>query len=212
MIRVNLLVIHLLITGSASSGPTSIIGRRFVPWPAVTTTGAKGHDGVPSPDLTLPPKQIAPSAIVAASSESTDPKEATDKYNTAMLAVTTPTAMRPTNHNRSITYSLISMHHAMLRAAADAISAFGFASSLSVGLLTAKTHFRQLKPTIEAMKLYLEDTGISQEIGKGFTSKLFDNMVILWRIQKEYRDNNDLRDLAAKRNPGQLPNMEEASR
>jgi hypothetical protein len=107
---------------------------------------------------------------------------------------------------------LAAVHNAVVRAAADTISTFGFASSLSVGLLRAKAHFRMLQPTVDSMKIYLAETGISDELSKSFTSKLFDNVVILWRIQNNYRKDKDLRDLVAKRNPGGLPNMEEASR
>jgi hypothetical protein len=69
-----------------------------------------------------------------------------------------------------------------------------------------------LQPTVDSMKIYLAESGISDELSKSFTSKLFDNVVILWRIQNNYRKDKDLRDLVAKRNPGDLPNMEEASR
>ena len=63
------------------------------------------------------------------------------------------------------------------------------------------------------MQAYLEDSGISKELAKSFTSRLLQNVVVLWRIQKEYRETHDLRDVVAmKRNQEQIPSMEEASR
>jgi hypothetical protein len=120
----------------------------------------------------------------------------------------------PTMHSTPASpISLSSIHRAVVRSTAGTLSAFGFATSISVGLLTGKAQFGQLKPTVDAMQAYLEETGISQELGKSFTAKLFDNVVILWRIQKQYRKTHDLRDIVAmKRNQNQIPDMEEASR
>jgi hypothetical protein len=106
------------------------------------------------------------------------------------------------------------MRRAVRRTAAGAISTFSFVASISMGLTTsAKSSFRDFKPAIETMQIYLEESGISKELARSFTSRLFQNVVVLWRIQKEYRRTHDLRDLVAmKRNQDEIPSMEEASR
>ena len=109
--------------------------------------------------------------------------------------------------------TIASIHRNVARATASAISTLGFVTSVSIGLLSTHANFGKLRPTVEAMQLYLEETGISKELSKSFTTKLFDNLVILWRIQKQYRETHDLRDtVALKRNIDLIPSMEEASR
>ncbi len=82
-----------------------------------------------------------------------------------------------------------------------------------MGLVSQQANVGKLRPTIEAMQLYLEETGIAKELSKSFTTKLLDNVIILWRMQRQYRETHDLRDtVALKRNVDAIPTMEEASR
>lgn len=115
--------------------------------------------------------------------------------------------------NQTPLTTIASIHRDVARATASAISTLGFITSVTMGLLSSRANFGSLRPPIEAMQLYLEDTGISKELGKSFTTRLFDNVVILWRMQRQYRATHDLRDtVALKRNRESIPTMEEASR
>lgn len=116
--------------------------------------------------------------------------------------------------NNEIANRLQLMHRAVRRTAAGAISTFSFVASVSMGLTTsAKSRFREIRPAIDTIQIYLEESGISKELAKSFTNRLFQNVVVLWRIQKAYRETHDLRDLVAmKRNQDEIPSMEEASR
>ena len=65
------------------------------------------------------------------------------------------------------------------------------------------------------LQTYLDESGISQELAHGFTKRFVWNFLVLWRIQREYRQKWDVRDLVKfqTRNPMiQIPTMEEASR
>lgn len=109
-------------------------------------------------------------------------------------------------------WRLQSIHRGATKFASETIAGIGFASSLTLNLVTARAQFQRLQPTVVALQTYLKETGITQEIKKSVSAKLYDNVVILWRIQRDYRATHDVRDLVLLDRKVALPDMEEASR
>jgi hypothetical protein len=105
------------------------------------------------------------------------------------------------------------VHRSITKSAGEFMATIGFSWSVLVGIFNYESQYRQLKPTIDALQQYLHESGISQELGRSLSAKMFDNLVVLWRIQRRYREAHDVRNVAVLRKGESIvPNMAEAAR
>lgn len=100
------------------------------------------------------------------------------------------------------------------RAASSVLSAGGLVASTAAALATDRTQYQQQwKPSVAALRKYLETSGIDSELAKAWNTRLLDNLVILARIQKLTWADLDRRDTAPRSASLKgIPSNEEALR
>jgi hypothetical protein len=105
-----------------------------------------------------------------------------------------------------------SLSRGLQRTASGVISGIGFLSSAATDLLTDRSSFRQRwQPSVDAMKNFLQKSGIDLEISNSLNIRLLDRVVILARVQSQLIGSADRRDLALA--PGvKRPSNEESLR
>lgn len=83
----------------------------------------------------------------------------------------------------------------LYRRAGGALSAIGFVTSASRALwLPDPEQSRQWKPTVDALRAFLQTTGIDSELSALLNVRLLDNIIILSRIEKAALKGEDRRD------------------
>jgi hypothetical protein len=101
----------------------------------------------------------------------------------------------------------------MQRRAGVALSAAGFVSSATRALLTDRR--QQWKPTVEALRNFLNTSGIYLELSALLNVRLLDNLIILSRVEQAALKGMDRRDLACRTDASPMvavPSAEEALR
>ncbi len=76
-------------------------------------------------------------------------------------------------------------------------STVGLLTSAGMALITDKDHFRRLKPTVKSLRSFLETSGIALELKESLNRRLFQNLIILARVQQESMSGADRRKFAA---------------
>jgi hypothetical protein len=101
----------------------------------------------------------------------------------------------------------------MQRRAGVALSAAGFVSSATRALVTDRR--QQWKPTVEALRNFLNTSGIYLELSALLNVRLLDNLIILSRVERAALKGMDRRDLACRTDASPMtavPSAEEALR
>ncbi len=79
----------------------------------------------------------------------------------------------------------------------NVFSTVGLLTSVSIAIATDKDHFRRLKPTIKSLQQFFETSGIDVEVRASLNRRLFQNLIILARVQQKSMNGGDRRRFAA---------------
>jgi hypothetical protein len=80
------------------------------------------------------------------------------------------------------------------------VSAMGFATSATTSLWSDRSQIRRWKNTANALRNFLNQSGIDLEISPSVNHRLLDNLIILSRVEKAALNGRDRRDLAVFQN------------
>ena len=98
------------------------------------------------------------------------------------------------------------------RGAGGIASTAGFLSSAATSIITDRAQFRRAKPTVEALKLFLNKSGIDLELSQSLNVHLLRNVIVLGRIQKVLAERSDRRECSKTKQTIAIPSREEALR
>ena len=131
-----------------------------------------------------------------------------------------PTSKDPSNDNwwlPSQNFSLLSIIHRSIRLhVAGLLSTYGVMSSLSSDILSARARWQELRPTMESLQSYLNETGITNELLSVLQHRQFwVSLRKTWQIQMNQRNCQDIRNQVSfrwKQRRLSIPSMEDALR
>jgi hypothetical protein len=82
----------------------------------------------------------------------------------------------------------------------NVVSAMGFATSATTSIWSDRSRIRRWKNTADALRNFLNQSGIDLEISSSLNHRLLDNLIILSRVEKAALNGSDRRDLALLQN------------
>ena len=98
------------------------------------------------------------------------------------------------------------------RGAGGIASTAGFLSSAATSIIADRAQFRKSKPTVEALRLFLNKSGIDLELSQSLNIHLLRNVIVLGRIQRVLAERSDRREITKAKEKISIPSKEEALR